>query len=48
MYKFAVYKSQYDFCRPYIKNFNLGPDIGCDVLSWSKIMSQDFKHVKSF
>lgn len=48
MYKFAVYKSQYDFCRPYIKNFNLGLDISCDVLSWSKIMSQDFKHVKSF
>ena len=48
MYKFKVYKSQYDFCKPYIKNFKIGLDIGCDVLSWSKIMSADFDLVKSF
>lgn len=48
MGKLKVYQKQYNFCKPYIKNFHTALDIGCEVLDWSKCLSQDFQLVQSF
>lgn len=48
MSKIEVYKRQYKFCKPYIKNFHTALDIGCEILDWSKVMSPDFEEIKSF
>jgi FkbM family methyltransferase len=48
MDKTEIYLNQYNFCKPYIKEFTTALDIGCDRLLWSKIMAPDFEFVHSF
>ena len=44
----VLWKNLYDWCKPYIKEFNNAIDIGCDTFGFARWMENDFNHVYCF
>ena len=44
----VLWKNLYDWCKPYIKEFNNAIDIGCDTFGFARWMENDFNHIYCF
>ena len=43
-----LWQTFYNWCKPYIKEFNNAIDIGCDTFGFARWMENDFNHIYCF
>jgi|TARA_B100001971_G_C18215956_1_gene553852 FkbM family methyltransferase len=47
-YQLKIWKEFYNWCKPYIVNFNNAIDVGCDTFGFAKWLEDDFNHIYCF